>query len=163
MNAVELIPAEATDKLVLRQLLELYQYDTSDFAGADVDAHGFYGYKYLDHYWTEAERHPFLIRVGGQLVGFVLVNSFSVLGRKNVRVIAEFFVMRKYRRQGVGETAAKALFELFPGKWETFQEDGNSRARAFWGTVIKRHAVGTVEQTTFQSASGMLWVQSFST
>ncbi len=161
MNEIELVPAELTDKPVLRQLLELYQYDTSDFDGADVDAHGFYGYKYLDHYWTEAERHPFLIKRGGQLVGFALISDRSVLEREGARVIVELFVMRKYRRRGVGAAAAKSLFELFPGQWEIFQEDGNIAARAFWDKVIDRCAVGDVERTTFQSAAGKLWVQSF--
>jgi predicted acetyltransferase len=31
--------------------------------------------------------------------------------------MSEFFVLRKYRRQGIGRTAAVELFERFPGPW----------------------------------------------
>lgn len=37
-------------KSILRNLLELYAYDFTEFIPDDVDQHGLYGYKYLDHY-----------------------------------------------------------------------------------------------------------------
>src|SRR5215471_15872892 len=46
---IDLVPAELVDKAVLRNLLELYRYDFSEFTGDDVDEHGLYGYPYLDH------------------------------------------------------------------------------------------------------------------
>ncbi len=61
---VELHPAQVEDKSVLRNLLELYAYDFSEYDGADVDAHGLYGYERLDHYWTEEGRAPFLWHIG---------------------------------------------------------------------------------------------------
>src|SRR5581483_9979360 len=102
--AIEVIEAREADRSVLRHLLELYRYDFSEFDGADVDLHGEYGYRYLDHYWTEAERHPFLMRSDGKWVGLALVRSGSP------HDMAEFFVMRKYRRSGLGRTAARELF-----------------------------------------------------
>jgi predicted acetyltransferase len=33
-------------------------------------------------------------------------------------MITEFFVMRKYRRQGIGKRVARELFECSPGRWE---------------------------------------------
>ena len=65
--------ATLQDKSILRHLLELYQYDLSAVENRDVDANGLYGYEYLDHYWTEPRRHPFLVRVDCQIAGFVLV------------------------------------------------------------------------------------------
>ncbi|MCK5132023.1 MAG: GNAT family N-acetyltransferase [Candidatus Sabulitectum sp.] len=125
------------DKQVLMNLLELYQYDFSEFDKGDVNSHGLYGYRYLDHYWTESGRHPFFIMVEDKLAGFVLVNDFCYLCKPGeARAISEFFVMKKYRRMGVGETAARTLFEMFPGKWEIVQHPENKPSMEFWVKVV---------------------------
>ncbi len=68
----------AEEKSVLRNLLELYNYDFSEFDHADLDAHGFYGYGRLDHYWTEPGRYRFLVRVDGKLAGLVLLRTLGI-------------------------------------------------------------------------------------
>jgi predicted acetyltransferase len=50
--------------------------------------------------------------------------------------MAEFFVMRKYRRLGIGRKAALALLTQFPGPWQVRQQLTNPTATAFWRTVI---------------------------
>lgn len=117
---VELRLATLRDKSKLRQLLELYSYDFSEWSQDDVDENGFFGYGYLDAYWMEPDRQPFLIRVDGRLAGLALVRTatYYLDGRESI-CIAEFFVMRKYRRRSVGTQAAKLLFDGFTvtGKW----------------------------------------------
>lgn len=61
---------EYHQKATLRNLIELYKYDFSKFDPDDVNENGLYDYKYLDHYWTEKDRHPYFIRVEGMLAGF---------------------------------------------------------------------------------------------
>ena len=51
-------------------------------------------------------------------------------GSRSVRVgsphdMAEFFVMRKYRRHGIGIVAARELFARFPGDWQVRQLTAN--------------------------------------
>ena len=140
---VQLVPVELARKSVLRQLLELYAHDFSEFDGADVNEHGLYGYKYLDHYWTEPGRHPFFIVVDGHLAGFVLVyGSRYVIKESGARSIAEFFVMRKYRRKGVGRAAATQAFAMFPGKWKVLQYGANAPSYRFWEEVIDAYTGG---------------------
>ena len=127
---VEVIEAELPHKPVLRNLLELYQHDFSEFDGADLDEHGVYGYRYLDNYWTEPERHPLLFRVDGRWAGFALVRAGTP------HDMAEFFVMRKYRRHGVGTALAREVFARFPGEWQVRQMASNRSATAFWIRAI---------------------------
>jgi predicted acetyltransferase len=127
---VDVVGAELRDKPVLRQLLQLYQYDFSEFDDADVDAEGSYRYRYLDEYWTEPERHPLLFRVDGKWAGFALVRSGTP------HDMAEFFVMRKYRRSGVGTVLAREVFARFPGEWQVRQMTSNPAATAFWLQAI---------------------------
>jgi len=48
--------ATLDDKALIRQLMELYQYDFSEIEGNDLDQHGCFGYSYLDYYWVENGR-----------------------------------------------------------------------------------------------------------
>jgi len=127
---LEVRPAGPAEKEVVDQLLELYLHDLSELTGADVGSHGRYDYFFLDDYWSEPDRHPFLLRVGGHLAGFALVGSGTP------HDMAEFFVMRKYRRQRVGARAARTLFRMFPGEWQVRQIAANTAATKFWRAVI---------------------------
>jgi hypothetical protein len=71
---IQEVPME--EKPVLRNLMEMYLYDSSEFNGDDIGKHGVYGYGRIDHYWTDEGRHPFLIRVNKQLTEFVLVSQW---------------------------------------------------------------------------------------
>jgi len=123
-------PASASERDVLARLLELYAHDFSERNGADVGADGTYGYRHLDAYWRDAERHPFLFRVDGRLAGFALVRTGPP------HDMAEFFVLRKYRRGGIGTAAARAVLARFPGEWQVRQQWENTGAIAFWRRSI---------------------------
>ena len=125
-----MIEAELGDKAVLEQLLELYQYDFSEFDDHDVGADGLYRYRYIDNYWTEPDRHPLLFRVDRKWAGFALVRAGAP------HDMAEFFVMRKYRRSGVGTVLAREVFARFPGEWQVRQMTSNPAATAFWCQAI---------------------------
>jgi len=125
------------NKNVLKNLLELYLYDFSQFDKCDVNSHGLYGYKYLDHYWTEPGRHPYFITVNDNLAGFAMVNDHCYLCKPGeARSVSEFFVMKKYRRIGVGYAAARKVFDLFPGKWEIVQHPENKPSMEFWEKIV---------------------------
>ncbi len=121
------MPAEQP---VLGRLLELYAHDFSERTGADVGDDGTFGWRFLDRYWAEPDRHAFLFRIDGKLAGFALVRS------GDPHDMAEFFVLRKYRRGGVGTDAARAVFARFPGEWQTRQQFENAGATAFWRRTI---------------------------
>src|SRR4030042_483489 len=137
---INVSPATVAERPILRHLMELYLYDFSEVDGADIGNLGLYEYPYLDHYWVEPERSPFLVRVNGSLAGFVLVARYDYLsGQKDCWVMAEFFIMRKYRHQGVGERVACDIFDQFPGPWQVGQITENTAAISFWRKVISRY------------------------
>ena len=127
---VEIVPAGIDDKPRLWRLLQLYSYDFSEFTGGDVDQLGEFAYPYFDAYWIDGDRHPYLFRRDGALVGFALVRT----GERHD--MAEFFVMRMHRSTGVGADAAQQVFALHPGEWQTRQMPTNTRATDFWRRAI---------------------------
>ncbi len=157
-------PASDAERPVLENLFQLYAYDWSELASLDVGRDGRFAAPMLDAYWREGDHHPFLIRVDGRLAGFVLVAARSRLtGAAGVFDMAEFFVMRRYRRQGVGFAAASAAFERFPGRWEIRQRDENAAATAFWGRVVARYTGGKFQQLRCDDATWVGPVQTFTT
>jgi predicted acetyltransferase len=53
--------------------------------------------------------------------------------------IAEFFIMKKYRRRGIGNKVAKDIFDRHKGDWEIHQLKSNLPAQAFWKKVIAEY------------------------
>ena len=101
----------------------------------DLNEHGEFGYKYFDQYWGEADRHPFLVRFDGNPAGFVFVNKF-VYSEGIDYSIAEFFVVRKYRRKGIGQKVVTEILGHFEGSWEIRALRNNRRAIRFWNTAL---------------------------
>lgn len=133
--------ASYEEKSILRNLMELAQYDYSEYDGYDVDEHGLYGYKYLDHYWTDSDRYPFLVRASGKLAGFALVR---VCDKKPdgslVYSIGEFCILKKYRRYGIGKELVAHIFSMFKGSWTIQTCDNNITAQKFWAAVAAPYA-----------------------
>jgi predicted acetyltransferase len=138
---VKLEMASIEQKIILKHLLELYNYDFSEFDGSDVNEDGLYGYKYLDNYWTEPSRFPFLVIVDDNYAGLVLVSEITK-GRDNNKVcysMSEFFIMKKYRKYGIGKQVAFHILDLFPGEWKVAQTEKNIPAQKFWLKVISEY------------------------
>ena len=144
---VDVTAASADDKARLLALLELYVYDFSEILGIDVGDDGRFRPPAIDVYFADPRCHAFLVRVDGKLAGFALVQQRSRLsGDEGVCDVAQFFVMRKYRRSGVGERVAAWLFDRFRGPWEVREEAKNHAATAFWRRAIHRYTGGRFEE-----------------
>ncbi len=142
LNEIMINPINENQKSILENLMQLYFYDFSEFNEADVTETGLYGsYPYLDHYWVEKNRYPFFIYVKGKLVGFALVIRIHE-DEQIYYSMSEFFVLKKYRRNGVGAVAAKKLFVQFKGDWRVTQILANQPAQTFWRKVIHEFTDG---------------------
>lgn len=142
MPQMELVPVQAEQKEILRNLLEKYMYEFSQYELCDVNALGLYDYPYLDYYWTEKNRWAFFIKVDGKLAGFVMVNDFPEADEPTDYSLSEFFVLYKYRRSGVGRWAAKEAFNRFHGRWQLRRHPHNLPSVHFWDRVIEEYTGG---------------------
>ncbi len=136
---IEVLAATPEEQPVLANLLELYVYDFSELLGLEIGEDGRFGYPQLSLYWSEPARYPFLVRVDGELAGFVLVKKGEgVAGRRVVSDVAEFFVLRAYRRRGVGTRVAHDVWRRFPGQWEVRVMEENPSALQFWAAAVAK-------------------------
>jgi len=154
---IEVVPATTEDEPVLANLLELYAHDFSEFSDLKIGVDGRFGYEPLPLYWRESNRFPLLVRANGDLAGFVLVRQGSqVSAADQIWDMAEFFVLRAYRRHGVGMKVAHDVWRMFAGSWEVRVADNNVAARAFWHRAVSEFTVMRAE-STLAEVGGKRW------
>jgi predicted acetyltransferase len=146
---VTLTKALRKDERVMENLMQFYIYDFSEFVDLDVKKDGlFEPYSGLRDYWdNENQKFPYFITEGDILLGFVLVRQITE-SDKSYFSIAEFFVMRKYRRKGIGRSIAEQVFQLHKGRWEIYQKESNKSAQIFWRNVIAKSTEGRFKERT---------------
>jgi predicted acetyltransferase len=138
---IEVIPATPEQEPILANLLELYMHDFSEFLDLELGPDGRFGYSNLSLYRLQPNRYPFLVRVNGRLAGLVLMKRGSAIsGNAAVWDMAEFFVVRGYRRLGIGTAIAQEVWKRFPGRWEVRVMESNDSAHRFWEHAITKFA-----------------------
>ena len=149
---VEVIPATLEQEPILANLLELYGHDFSEFFDLDIGEDGRFGYTSLPLYWSDPNCHPFLLRIEGKLAGLAFVKR----GDAAVWDIAEFFVVRGYRRLGIGTQAAHEVWRRFPGMWQVRVMQANVSGERFWAGAISTFTGEAIQPVSIE-AGGERW------
>lgn len=100
------------------------------------------------HWFADPQSHPFVIaQSAAERVGFALVvrGSGAAAPHASYRM-AEFFVSRPNRSRGVGQGAARLIFDRFAGRWEIIEYLRNPGAVRFWRRVVSRYTQGRFEE-----------------
>lgn len=148
--AVALEPARREDAPLISHLLQLYIHDMSEIFPIEIGPDGRFEYAYLPHYWeTPEERFPFLVRCDGAPAGFVLARRGSPATHDPADLdVAEFFVLRRHRRSGVGRAAAAQLWNRMPGHWIVRVSEANRPGLPFWRRIIADYTGGDFAEGT---------------
>jgi predicted acetyltransferase len=155
---VSIVRALKSDEYTLKNLLNLYIHDFSEFLGLTPSEDGSFSYPALSLYWTESGRTAYLVRSGVSLLGFALVSRGSMVsGDPAVFDLGEFFVVRGVRRRGVGRAAAHDLFRSIPGKWEVRVAEFNIPAQQFWKSVIEKYCASQCKTEVWTREDGSKW------
>ncbi|AOZ91055.1 GNAT family N-acetyltransferase [Paenibacillus crassostreae] len=142
---LERVPKE--NKVIIDHMMQFYLYDFTEFLDIDLEATGkFTAYPDLDTFWELATgKYVFLISADGKPGGFAMVERpFDPV--EGEYYMTEFFIMKKYRRSGLGSWAAKELFQTFKGTWKVTQMRNNTPAQKFWQKVIGNYTGGRYTQ-----------------
>jgi len=136
--SVELVLVKKKEKEVLKKLIEEYERELLKTEDPEE-------YKYLDSYWEKENRFPYFIKVDEKIAGFVLINDYNLIN-KNGKNIAEFYVKKEFRKNGIGKTAAIKVFDLFKGNWEIRELKENIDGQKFWRKVINDYTNGNFKE-----------------
>ncbi len=141
--------------VVLRNLAEHYCHDMSEWFDLDTDADGRYSYD-TGSVWVKGY-DAYLAKVDDSLAGFALVGSADEwLGDFGAHDVHDFFILRKFRRRGIGLGMATFLWNEHPGEWLVRVLGANAPAVTFWRTVISSYSVGLYGEVE-QIVNGRLW------
>jgi len=137
-----LLKASKEHNIVIRNLMQFYMYDFSEYTRYDVEDNGLFApYADLQDYFEGDNKFPYIVKADDKYVGFVLVKFTSSKDRSYFS-IAEFFILKKYRHEGIGKAIAIKVFNLHKGQWEVHQRDNNKAAQIFWNKVISAYTEG---------------------
>jgi predicted acetyltransferase len=150
---IEVLSASSKQQSIVANLLQLYAHDFSEFHDLELGADGRFEYKPLPLYWSDPTRHPFLVKVDCQLAGFVLVKREE----KGVWDVAEFFIARAYRRQGIGMKVAHEVWKRFPGLWQVRVMQLNGAGVNFWHRAIAAFTGQEIDPTQVEKL-GEFWL-----
>lgn len=145
---ITLHQATDADLPVVLNLVPLYLHDMSEHTGWPCNPDGtFAGCDRMASCWQEPGKHAFIMKDGEELAGFAMVRGNHA--EPNVDFsIAEFFVLRKFRRRGIGQYVAAKTFAQFRGRWVVEIFAANTPAVAFWNRVTASMAEKFESQRT---------------
>lgn len=108
----------------------------------DSNEDGSYSYP-TDELWAGGF-DVYLAYMGRIPVGFGVIGSAEHhTGDARGKDVHEFFVMRRYRRAGVGRALAVHLWDAYPGPWVVRVYQRNLPAIPFWRGAIAEYTRGS--------------------
>ena len=141
--------------VLLRNLSEHYCHDMSEWFELDTGADGRYSYDTAS-FWAKGY-DAYLAKVGDSIAGFALIGSGDEwLGDIGAHDVHEFFVMRKYRRRGIGRSMATFLWNERPGDWLVRVLEANAPAITFWRCEISIYSLGIYSEEQ-RTVGGRPW------
>jgi predicted acetyltransferase len=140
LMSISLRLATEAEKPQLRLMLSVYLEELSQYGDVNLE------YPFLDSYWTDEDRWPYIIEKDGIAAGFALLHTWSQSKRGTDFAVAEFYVLPQFRGSGVGQRAYVSLLDRHPGTWELSVMMRNEAAKEFWGRTITAADVTKIEQ-----------------
>lgn len=145
---VGLVRVEKEQFDLLENLMSLYLHDLSAFSTElKINEKGKFVYEGLEYYLSEKELRPFFIYYKDELSGFALLNGGKFVSLAVDYSIHEFFILKAFRKNGLGKKAAKIIFNEYPGKYKIEQLAGNHAATRFWRAVYNENNIAYNEMT----------------
>ncbi|OFA06149.1 GNAT family N-acetyltransferase [Duganella sp. HH101] len=132
----------------LFQFFQLYYYENSDWAAEDLGEDGLFDACAVSiaDYIGAPDKGAYWIRKDGALAGFVVTEPVTLPDGTVAEELADLFILKRYRRQGLAMAAVSALAGKFQGPWMVAVYRDDSRADAFWRQAFARLALASVRQ-----------------
>lgn len=146
---IKILPAKLADYSTIQKLWPFYVYDLGrecrgikswewptdpDFVSDD-----------LTPYFRDATKKTFLIQVGDELAGFILINQLDVMPEIDFH-LNDFFILAKFQNQGIGKWVAIEMFNQLKGRWAVSVIPENIKAVKFWRKIISEVLHGNYKE-----------------
>lgn len=68
-----------------------------------------------------------------------MINDYPEADESSDYSLAEFFIMFKFRRKGIGKTRVNKIFDLYHGKWQLKRHPKNISSVYFWNNIVSEY------------------------
>ena len=133
MRRVATVPVWQKEEMrehLYKYLKELLKYDKS----IKIDEFNNPEYKYFPYYFQDDDRYPFMFYIDDAVSGLALVRKI----KNKHHEIAEFYVLKEYRKDNNSMYFAARIASMFEGVIEFSSVENNKRAVAFWDKFSSR-------------------------
>ena len=145
--SLQLIATTAEQLPLIRNLYQFYAYESSDWEQEDVEVDGrFYVHDpYLALYWQRPDWSAQLILLDGFIAGFLLIERSEIAGVEALE-FADLFLLKKYRRQGIGRALVEQVILASQQPWVVSFYPQDPLAVPFWQTLLRELPFRSVQQ-----------------
>lgn len=165
-----LMQATIEDYPIIQHMWPFYIYDMGRDCGLnkgwDCPANLSFVSDDLTHYFTDPTRQAFLIKIGEELAGFILLNKLGTQPHIDWNM-SEFFILAKFQGKGIGRLVAYEIWKTHPGIWEVSVIPENKSALVFWRKVVLAFTTGNyleeIKEIDYDNHQPKRYVLSFDT
>ncbi len=128
--------AALKEKPIIHSMLQSCLTGLSRFPDEIIDyrnENGIYHYPYLDAYWQEDVRFPYLLYGDSQLAGFALIRKDT-----DHWEMCEYYVKPEFRRRGLAKSCAAMIFQRHTGFWRISFNRHNIAGHSLWKKLAER-------------------------
>jgi predicted acetyltransferase len=122
---------------ILLNLLEYYLHDMAEWFQFDIGDDGRYGYD-MSRHW-EKDDAVYLARVDGKPAAFAFLSTAGKWLEDAHIDVEEFFVVRRFRRTGIGKRFISTLWDQQTGIWLIRVLEANAPAVPFWRNSVSSY------------------------
>ena len=136
------------------ELSDLYEEEFARLTGAKRNENGHYP---VSTHIDKVHIGYFIFDAEG-IKGFIVINT-----EKDPYEVCEFFILKEYRNQGLGQRLAFTVFDAYDVNWSVKQIHNAEQARAFWIKVISKYTEGNYREQLYEDEKwGKVYMQLFS-
>lgn len=148
VNDITIIDATPSQEELYRNLVNLQFHDLSEFRDCfDILDDGRFEWNFEACFAEKNQQHhPLLIMLKEKIVGFLIFSDYK--GRHPYRLV-EMFILRMYRKKGIGKKVIELIFENFKGKYHLDVSASNKAASSFWESLLEKNS-NSIKQNPFE-------------
>ncbi|SMF78942.1 Predicted acetyltransferase [Paenibacillus uliginis N3/975] len=157
---MQITKVEQSGKDILKQLMTLFLHDLSEF-NSDLEinqSNGLFEFDVLEWFFEKEGLTPYFIKAEDKVIGFILLQSGPFSNQEYADyVLNSFFILKKYRRKGLGREACKEFFNQYPGRYAISQILTNTPAIHFWKSIYKSFNIEFYEKEELEDGHEVIY------
>lgn len=139
---ITIIDAKPEQEELFKNLVNLQFHDLSEFRdNFDILEDGRFEWNFSECFKSNNENHhPLLIMFNNRVVGFLIFSMFNEKHPEADFQLVEMFILKMYRKKGIGKKVINLIFENYKGKYHLDVSKKNIPAINFWENLIKQNS-----------------------